>query len=1286
MIRVAAPQGSAAVDRPAVLAALERAQPGDTIQFDAGQYVVGDIVRIATPRLTLRGHARGTTLRGCDPDTLEEAEGQFLRSFASPPPDFGQLNRCGMFELTGGHVTIRDLTFEYMRLGIVLGCCESERVIRPADGGYVIEGNTFRNSFNSIRGGLSSLDATVIRRNTFINTFHAVSLVGSNIHVLGNDISMPEPGLVPAMGHPGFAVAIGSLPPVAEGEPAHAAGHCDGNVITGNRIEGHTDGILLLADPGTVCRRNVVRDNSIAIGRVRFPPPWILAGIWPIADTADHTIVGVPISLFGRSGDSVAGRVESNEIAGNRIDGGEGVGIEIVRSSRNRIVNNTIVGIRRRDRFPGNTVGTGPEWETANGSGIWVSPGSSGNEIAGNTLDGVAAFAVFVEGDSNRIVVDDAVAVRDLGVDNQVVRSVGSSAARPLESGAVPVPTATAAALVRPNDLRIPAGAMVEGELRLELEAVAGEWYPRGPDGPRILTPVFAEAGVPPQVPGPLIRVTAGTPVRVSIRNTLERPIHVRGLIDRTSMPAQARPPALDFLPDFAFAEPLVIPPGETREARFTPTAGVSSFYYARTEPAPGELDPPTMVPGGIANEGAFMGALVVDPPGEAPDAEERILMITRWGSPDEPGSLGPSWKMMANGQSWPFTERLAYDVGDTVRWRVINASNIAHPMHLHGFYFTVDGVGDTQRDSVHRAGTRRQVVTEMMAEFSSLRLRWTPDRPGNWLFHCHLIRHSGELQRFEVERGPSGDDGMHGHPTAANAHDMAGMAGLIFGITVRSSGEEADPAPRRRIALWTGSRTGVYDGAPELGFVIQDGALPPEPDSTVVPGSTIVLTRGEPAEIVVHNRLDIPLSVHWHGLELRSLYDGVGHWSGAPGGVRPPVPPGDSQAVVIAAPRAGTFFYHTHGEAGHELAQGLYGAFLVLEPGEAWDREADRLFVLGSRGADIDAPPAVNGRVMPEAERFAPGRTYRLRFMHISPDEFKRVRLLRDGEVVRWRPRAKDGADLPDADRVEGAAAFGIGVGEAYDFEWTPDAEGVYLLEVRTSYYPSRGGSAVQRVAFGVGDVTDEALRRAAQGEVAAVALSPAQIAGYAGTFTGTLPEAVGGGEGIIAIWAEEDRLHSSVSVRGQPEAEVSYMVPLARDLFAPATWTDGLISRVSDDVRIRFVAPDSLDVERGGSPTRFVRQDPFVLAPAELRAFAGTYDGAGLPFTAEVTLDGGDLRLSLAGRPPWTLRPVSTNRFRITGDGLPPVLLVFEYENDTVTGLTVHQPGNPPMRATRR
>jgi FtsP/CotA-like multicopper oxidase with cupredoxin domain len=46
--------------------------------------------------------------------------------------------------------------------------------------------------------------------------------------------------------------------------------------------------------------------------------------------------------------------------------------------------------------------------------------------------------------------------------------------------------------------------------------------------------------------------------------------------------------------------------------------------------------------------------------------------------------------------------------------------------------------------------------------------------------------------------------------------------------------------------------------------------------------GPPIVLTRGQPVEIEVVNRVKDPTAIHWHGIELESYYDGVPGWSGA--------------------------------------------------------------------------------------------------------------------------------------------------------------------------------------------------------------------------------------------------------------------------------------------------------------------------------------------------------------------------------------------------------------------
>jgi FtsP/CotA-like multicopper oxidase with cupredoxin domain len=280
-------------------------------------------------------------------------------------------------------------------------------------------------------------------------------------------------------------------------------------------------------------------------------------------------------------------------------------------------------------------------------------------------------------------------------------------------------------------------------------------------------------------------------------------------------------------------------------------------------------------------------------------------------------------------------------------------------------------------------------------------------------------------------------------------------MAGLVVGITIDplDDGAARPSAPRRRLRLHTGMRPGTFGEAPAYGFVLQDDASPPASDSVEIPGSPIVLTRGEPTEIVVHNRVDFPLGVHWHGLELESWADGVPSWSGTPGDVRPAIAPGDSFVVRMTPPRAGSFMYHVHSEPGHQLSQGLYGPFLVMEPGEPWDPETDRVFVLGSLGAETNAPAAVNGEVEPGPIELRAGTSYRLRFMQISPDDEKRVALLRDGEPVAWRAVAKDGAELPPSQARTVAADFAIRVGETFDFMWTPESPGDVTLQVHTKF-----------------------------------------------------------------------------------------------------------------------------------------------------------------------------------------------------------------------------------------
>ncbi|MBX9928126.1 MAG: multicopper oxidase domain-containing protein [Gemmatimonadaceae bacterium] len=754
------------------------------------------------------------------------------------------------------------------------------------------------------------------------------------------------------------------------------------------------------------------------------------------------------------------------------------------------------------------------------------------------------------------------------------------------------------------NNNRTAAGAVVNGEYRVALDIVETDSTSDADRVTRARGPAFAERGKAAQLPGPLLRTRVGVSVHLTLRNSLTRAVAISGLSDRSDGARREDRPA--FFDDSA----VVLQPGEERELRFTPTHAVNSFYFARVvDPTRGGAPLP---------QGSMVGAFIVDAADAVIDPDERIFVLT----------IGADLGL--NGLSWPHTERLHYAEGTRVRWRVINASNEWHPMHLHGFYFKVHRRGDAQRDTTV-AEPRALQVTEGMLPFSSMELTWNAERPGNWLFHCHLIIHS---------QGPLPD-------SAARATAMAmdhNMAGLILGVTItpRTTVAHAARPAARQIDLWTGTRAGVFGDAVGHAFLVQRGPVPPAPDSMVMLSDRLLLTRGERTRIVVHNRLAIPLSVHWHGMELESTDDGVGHWSGSMAHPRPPIAPGDSTAVYLTPPRAGSFMYHVHGEPDAELQQGLYGALLVTEPGQPLDPRRDRTILLASRGATPDAGAAINGRARPHFERFEPGQRYRLRLLHVSTNDVKHVRLLRDGAPTEWRPLARDGATLPSAQQLLRAASLRMDVGQTADFEWTPTLPGVYTLEVTTeSVIIPRG---VQRVAFGVGAVSDDTLRVAMHGTALPLAENDPADPGLMGGYQATT---AAGATAMLSVWREGSNLFMS-QTRDGLESAPSFLLPLADGRFAPGTIANGLMKEAQASVHYRLQR-DAITVDSADAHTVIPRATAVTVDSAALAAFTGRYEQG-----FEVRFEQAALTLLAPNTPPLPLRAISPSRFLFDLGGL--------------------------------
>ncbi len=579
------------------------------------------------------------------------------------------------------------------------------------------------------------------------------------------------------------------------------------------------------------------------------------------------------------------------------------------------------------------------------------------------------------------------------------------------------------------NDNRAAAGDLKNNVLELKLEMREAVWYPEEKGGGHRDAYVFAESGGAPQTPGPLIRVAQGTEIHASIRNTLPLAARIYGL---HRLPGDAN-------------DSLSVAAGETREVRFTVGEPGTYMYWATT--ANHSLEDRDQA------ESLLHGAFVVDAPGAKVD--DRIFVLGIWKKGNVPGD-GEEISGI-NGKAWPHGENVTYTAGDTIHWKVIDPSFSPHGMHLHGFFFTVDGVGDGESFTRYSAEQRRTVVTELIDPGHAFEMTWKPERTGNWLFHCHMVAH---MSPSEALHPPVAEPASY----TDHDHNML-MAGLVVGITILPKAD-AKPAvvstiAARKLQLMISDNAGKI---PLYKLQVNDRAHPAVPapaGADAAPsflGPPIVLTRGEATEIEIKNQMTQPTTIHWHGMELESYYDGVAGWTGSGQQTTPPIAPGGTFVARMTPVRAGTFIYHTHWHDVGQLLNGIYGPLIVLEPGEKYDTSHDRTFVFSSgKYAPFGYLMLINGVPEPDRLELHSGERYRLRMINITDDLVDlRVRLTSNDKPVQWKIVAKDGADLPAAQVKFSAADMPITVGETYDVEYEAKQAGEASLQIWEVSYPT--------------------------------------------------------------------------------------------------------------------------------------------------------------------------------------------------------------------------------------
>ena len=322
------------------------------------------------------------------------------------------------------------------------------------------------------------------------------------------------------------------------------------------------------------------------------------------------------------------------------------------------------------------------------------------------------------------------------------------------------------------TDNRKPAGVLHGNELVLHLVAEVGMWYPDGDSAAGAPVQAFAEENHVPRIPGPMIRARAGTEATVTLRNTIPNTtLVVHGLTSRTRT-------------GLAVDDSVQLAPGETRTVHLRLDAPGTYYYWGTTTGSTiGER---------TREDAQLTGAIVVDQAdAPRPRSHHGVRHLGRH------GGTRRSWSARilsaVNGRSWPHTERLDLHGGrhgalagdQRARRTCIRCTCTASTT-----CWTAVATADRHHVRAGRAPAREHRRPARPARRCTL--TWVPERPGNWLFHCHIPQHFAPAARSACRRPRWTATCTH-----VMNHALEGMNGLVMGVIVKPRAGEREVAER---------------------------------------------------------------------------------------------------------------------------------------------------------------------------------------------------------------------------------------------------------------------------------------------------------------------------------------------------------------------------------------------------------------------------------------------------------------------------------------------------------
>lgn len=217
------------------------------------------------------------------------------------------------------------------------------------------------------------------------------------------------------------------------------------------------------------------------------------------------------------------------------------------------------------------------------------------------------------------------------------------------------------------------------------------------------------------------------------------------------------------------------------------------------------------------------------------------------------------------------------------------------------------------------------------------------------------------------------------------------------------------------------------------------------------VPGPQIEVTEGDIVTIHLKNKLNVPLSLHVHGVVLPNDMDGV------PGMTQDAIQPGDSFTYTFKANHAGTYWYHSHQDSLNQIGKGLYGSFIVKKKQDSVS--ADHTLVLDEWSDPNTTAPESESNILAINSNLGAYNIYTVNGRSgksiepivVHQGDHVRLRLIHAGNMTQtlyihspaYRVTATDGQDINQPQVLKNGLLV-IAPGERYDIEFTADQVGL--------------------------------------------------------------------------------------------------------------------------------------------------------------------------------------------------------------------------------------------------